>query len=61
MILHCVLWLIVYAIIALVVMYIFEQFVALPANITLLIRALLGLLLLIYFLSCVGFIPSLML
>ena len=59
--LSCLISLIIYAIIALIILIIIEtilaQFFPLPPKILLLIRVLVGLLLLIQALSCLGLLP----
>jgi hypothetical protein len=58
--LECLVMLIVWVIIAVIVLYILESvlapFIALPAPVYMLIRLLIGLLVLIAFLNCCGFL-----
>lgn len=62
MLLHCVLWLLVWAIVAAIVLYILgialAQVAPLPAQIVMLVRCLVALVVLLWFLSCVGLLPS---
>lgn len=56
--LTCLIYLIIWCIIAIIVLYIFEtvvaMFIALPSQVFVLIRLLVGLLVLLAFLNCVG-------
>lgn len=56
--LHCLVYLIVWIIVALIVLFVIEtlvkQFIALPPPIIMLIRLLIGLLVLIAALNCIG-------
>ncbi len=60
----CLIWLLVYAIIAVIVIYIFEMILnmifgaALPPQIFMLIRLLFVLLILVWFLGCVGLLSG---
>ena len=58
--LECLVYLIVWVIIAVIVLYILESvlapFIALPPPVYMLIRLLIGLLVLIAFLNCIGFL-----
>ncbi len=58
MLLSCLVYLIIVVIIAVIVLYILEAvlapFIALPPPVYMLIRLLVGLLVLIYFLDCIG-------
>lgn len=60
--LNCLIYLIIYVIIALIVLYIIEtllaQFLTLPPPVIMLIRLLVGLLILIAALDCIGIMPG---
>jgi hypothetical protein len=60
--LGCLISLIIAVIVALIVLYVLESvmapFMALPPPIITLLRLLIGLLVLLYFLSCIGFLGS---
>ena len=59
--LHCLVFLLIYAIVAVLVVYILElilgQLISAPPPIGLLIRCLVALLVLIWFLNCAGLLP----
>ena len=57
--LHCVIWLVILAIIALICFYVLEQFIQVPPNIAMLIKLVVGLLLLLWLLACLGVVPAL--
>jgi hypothetical protein len=59
--LSCLISIIIAAILALIIIFtlefVFAQFLPLPPNIMMLIRVLVGLLIILYALSCLGFVP----
>ena len=57
--LACALWLVVWAIIALLVLTVLEQFLPLQPPLVTLVRCLVGLFLLLWFLNCLGVLPAL--
>ena len=57
--LACALWLVVWAIVALLVLTVLEHFLPLPPSLVTLVRCLVGVLLLLWFLSCLGVLPAL--
>ena len=58
MMLSCLIYLIIVVIVAIIILYVLEQvlapFLSLPAPVYTLIRLLIGLLVLLYFLECIG-------
>ena len=60
--LECLVWIIIYAIIGIIVLYIGETLlgllVPLPPPVPLLLRLLLALVILLYLLQCVGLLPA---